>query len=122
MVSLLVDEAYAFDFLCILQVKSDKTNLESAKQTFLDYMKVFTMQFGRDMMNEIIGSEEYARLYATNLHTFDLVDMAKTDSCKASDVDRANYERCKARKALQDKFFPGRQITETKTGEEVYDK
>jgi len=122
MVALFVDEAYAFDFLCILQVKANKIHTPDTLKNFADYMNMFSMQFGEKAMVEILGSSEYKKLYDANNAVFDLVDKAKTNSCKASDVDLGNYERCKARKALQDRFFPGHLITETKTGYEVYDK
>lgn len=121
MVTLFVDEAYAFDFLSILEVKANKIHTLDTQKNLSNYINAFNMQFGEKKMAEIRSSPEYAKLYEANSTTFDLVDKAKTDSCKASDVDRANYERCKARKALQDRFFPERSITETKVGYEVYD-
>ena len=62
-------------------------------------------QIGLEKWDEIYSSKEYADLVEANRKTFNWVDKAKTDSCKAYDVDRSNYERCKARNVLQMKFL-----------------
>ena len=121
MISLPVDEAYAFDFLAILEVKFLQSKNPSMKNKVNEYAGYIEKQIGEPKFYEITASQEWKNLVEANTKTFEWVDKAKTDSCKASDVDRSNYERCKARKALQEKFFPGRPITETKTGYEVYD-
>ena len=79
-------------------------------------------QIGKEKLQEILNSDEYKKVVQTNEETFRWVDKAKTDSCKASDVDKSNYERCKARNALQEKFFPKKKISEVKFGYEAYKK
>ena len=95
MIQLLVDESYAFDYLSILEIKSrtDNSNLQKS----LNYLKCFEFlknQFeNKRFFNDIIASEEYKECCEANLQTFKAVDLAKTDSVKASYVDISNYRR-----------------------------
>lgn len=120
MITIKVDEAYAFDFLAILEVKySVSNNADILFQSEKCYEHILG-QLGKKKMEEVYFSDEYKALVEANRKTFEWVDKAKKDDCKASDVDRANYERCKARNALQDKFFPAFKISEVKFGYEAY--
>ncbi len=105
MINLLVDEAYAFDFLAILEVKykvSKNADVLFRSEQCYSHLE---RQLGKEKMEEVYFSDEYKKLVEANERTFEWVDKAKSDSCNASDVDRANYERCKCRNAIQDKFF-----------------
>ena len=119
MITILVDEAYAFDYLSILFVKYNCTNNGKVFDQYVQCEKHLISQIGTNKFFEILQSNEYEDLVDANKETFDFVDLAKTDSCKASDVDRANFKRCEARKKLQEKFF-GNTTTEVKFGYEVY--
>ena len=122
MITLLVDESYAFDFLSILMVKYKKSGNESVEKSTDECEKHIAGQLGEKLYDSIVSSDEFKALLEANEKTFDWVDLAKTDSCKASDVDKANYDRCKARNALQEKFFPKSKVSEVKFGYEAYDK
>lgn len=120
MINLPVDEGYAFDYLSILALKwaYDPTNK--------DKLNIFTLvttqihnQLG-DLFLLIRESDEYKELASANRETFELVDLAKEDKVKASDVDKANYKRYLKKIALQKKFF-STEITESKIGYEKYD-
>ena len=122
MLTILVDEAYAFDFLAILEVKywnsiaTKNKSTEDIRNKMHECANHIKKQISEQKFFEITESDEYLNLLEANRKTFEWVDKAKTDSCKASDVDRSNYERCKARNALQEKFFPDRLISEVKFG------
>lgn len=119
MVSILVDEAYAFDYLAILLIKYDFSKNELILTKAEECTEHIQSQIGKKKMEEILSSDEFKKLLDANKETFAWVDKAKTDSCKASDVDKSNYERCKARNALQEKFFSNK-ISEVKFGYERY--
>jgi len=112
MINLLVDEAYAFDFLSIFYIKRNNSDLTlKAWSECKDYIKDQIP----DKFNKIIKSKEYKNLLKANLKTFKAVDKAKIDKIKASYVDSCNYERYLAKKALQTKFF-STSLKETKIG------
>lgn len=106
MIKILVDEAYAFDYLSILEVKDselrDRVAAHIAKQ--IGVMKT---------MN-IYASDEYDQLYNANKALFDCVERARYGTITAKELDEANMERHKAKQALQAEFFQT-QLTETKT-------
>ena len=120
MLTILVDEAYAFDYLAILLIKYDFSKNELILTKAEECMAHIKSQIGKKKMEEILSSDEFKKLLDANKKTFEWVDKAKTDSCKASDVDKSNYERCKARNALQEKFFTNK-ISEVKFGYQAYD-
>ena len=102
MINLLVDEAFAFDYLSILEIKynknGDKNNYNLCKENII-------CQIGLDNFLEIEASEEYQSLLTANLNTFNLVDAVKSDPCLGMEVDKSNYERFLKKQALQKKFF-----------------
>ena len=120
MLTILVDEAYAFDYLAILLIKYDFSKNKLILTKAEECMAHIKSQIGKKKMEEILSSDEFKKLLDANKKTFEWVDKAKTDSCKASDVDKSNYERCKARNALQEKFFTNK-ISEVKFGYQAYD-
>lgn len=115
MIKINVDEAYAFDYYSILNLKfnngyiSEKIITE-CKLNLID-------QIGKNLFLEILESEEYYNLLNANELTFNAVDKAKTDDVLASYVDECNYIRMLAKKSLQEKFFTT-SLTETKIGYE----
>jgi hypothetical protein len=119
MVKISVDEAAAFDMLAILENKL----LISARAKIIDsyilLKKEIADQVGADKHRSIIDSHEYYDLYSINRKIFELVDLSKENKVTAKEVDEANYERYKAKQALQQKFFPANGITETKIGYEA---
>ena len=68
MIQLLVDEAYAFDYLSILEIKKDinsntYSNWEACKANI-------QQEVGKEKMLDIINSEEYKLMIETNKLTF----------------------------------------------------
>ena len=120
MINLVVDEGYAFDYMSILKVKCefDRTNTRKSFN-YLDCFFRLRHELGEELVNKILESSEYEELCEANRETFKLVDLAKADNVKASDVDKANYKRYLKKIALQKKFF-NTEVKETKTGYEKY--
>lgn len=102
MIALLVDEGYAFDYLSILEIKSNKNG---DKIVYNHCKENIISQIGLYEFLEIESSQEYKELLEANLNTFNLVDAVKSDYCLGLEVDKANYERFLKKQALQKKFF-----------------
>jgi hypothetical protein len=113
MIKITVDEAYAFDYYSILEIKykNNYIKLETIDITKEDLIS----QLSIEIFEKIINSEEYENLIKANELTFNAVDDAKTDKVPASYVDKCNYQRMLAKKDLQKKFFD-QELTETKIG------
>lgn len=121
MINLLVDEAYAFDYLSILLIKSEKNNFLG--QSFNNWKKCYdylkTQINNDDLWNTIISSQEFKNMKTANLKTFDAVDKAKTNDVTAKDVDFCNYQRHIAKEKFQKTFF-NKQLSEQKIGYDKY--
>lgn len=118
MINLPVDEGYAFDYLSILELKLRKAPADESRQrTWLECHRSITDQVGNELMDDVLNSKEYAKLYEINSDTFDAVDRAKTDSIPASTVDQLNFRRYQCKVELQRVFFSGA-VTEIKVGYE----
>lgn len=104
MINLEVDEAYAFDYLSILQVKNDLFPSEYKMAAHKKCLAFLKEQL--DNFDLIINSEEYQNLYQINKVTFDLVDQVRNNEpITAKSVDDANMERYYCKLALQKKYF-----------------
>jgi hypothetical protein len=117
MITLLVDEAYAFDYLSILEVKKEKYS--SNYKTWLNCSNHLQNQFESEKWLSIISSEEYKNMIKANLLTFEAVDKAKTNEVTAQYVDKCNYQRHIAKINFQKKFF-NTDLMESKIGYEKY--
>lgn len=113
MININVSESFAFDFLSIYEVKKDKNLSKLSAQNFTDCRNFIITQLGELYWN-IFDSEEYKELYESNKRLFELVELAKDDKVKASEVDRGVIDRWNKKKALQDKFFPESELNEQK--------
>jgi hypothetical protein len=102
MMTLLVDEGYAFDYLSILEIKSNKNG---DKKTYNFCKENIISQIGLYEFLEIESSQEYKELLEANLNTFNLVDAVKSNPCLGTEVDKSNYKRFLKKQALQKKFF-----------------
>jgi hypothetical protein len=104
MINLQVDEAYAFDYLSIMEVKK---SLVPSPLRVEGYEKC--LNFLRSQVSDIdaiLSSQEYKKLYESNVHTFNLVDKARNSGdVTAKEVDDANMERFHCKQALQKSFF-----------------
>jgi len=117
MINLLVDEAYAFDYLSILEVKKQKSSNNNL--TWLNCLSHLQNQFELEKWLSMIHSEEYKNMVKANLLTFEAVDKAKNDEVTARYVDHCNYQRHIAKENFQKKFF-NTNLSELKIGYEKY--
>lgn len=117
MINILVDEAYAFDYLSILEIKKNKNinNYDSWIKCY-NYLR---NQFDDDKWFLMISSDEYKNILNANDLTFDAVDKAKNDQVTAKYVDYCNYKRYIAKQNFQTKFFISN-LSESKIGYEKY--
>jgi hypothetical protein len=102
MINLLVDESFAFDYLSILEIKSNKNGNKMAHNHCKENI---ISQVGLYEFLEIESSQEYKELLEANLKTFNLVDAVKSNPCLGTEVDKSNYERFLKKQTLQKKFF-----------------
>jgi hypothetical protein len=119
MVKINVDEAYAFDYYCILDLKLKSGFIP--KETINRIKADLIEQMGEELVEEIINSNEYKELFEANELTFKAVDKAKTDDVLASYVDKCNYQRMICKTNLQTKYFNNK-LTEVKIGYEKLNK
>lgn len=117
MINLLVDEAYAFDYLSILEIKKNKNPQNHA--TWFSCYTYLQNQFNNKKWSQIISSEEYKDMIKANELTFDAVDKAKNNEVTAKHVDYCNFQRYLAKQKFQSKFF-NNNLNETKIGYEKY--
>ena len=112
MINICVDEAYAFDFLSVLEIKKNRS--EQAMINWHNCFNYLKAQLPNDLFVLIINSNEYRDMVAVNQKTFDAVEKARYGQITAKEVDDANMERHYAKIDLQNKFFSNK-ITEYKT-------
>jgi hypothetical protein len=117
MINLNVDEAYAFDYLSILEIKKEKS---SNNTQWLDCWLYLQNQFESQKWLSMIHSEEYKNMIKANLLTFDAVDKAKNNEVTAQHVDYCNYQRHTAKQNFQKKFF-NNNLCELKIGYDKYE-
>lgn len=117
MIKLLVDEAYAFDYLSILDLKRQKSS--DSYNAWINCYKYLQNQFDNDKWLSMINSLEYKEMLKANTLTFDAVEKAKNDEVSAQYVDECNYLRYKAKQNFQKKFF-SESLSELKLGYEKY--
>ena len=104
MINLLVDEAYAFDYLAILEVKKNLYCSEQKENTYNECKLFLSNQL--ENFKDIVESKEYEDLYSINLFTFNLIDRLREGrDITALEIDNANMERFYKKRALQNKFF-----------------
>jgi hypothetical protein len=124
MVTISVDEGYAFDILSIFEVKMtqciDPDKKQRSEQGYNVLYTELVQQIGVDRVHEILNSEEYHQLLRENVKTFQLVDIirASNEISVGKSIDETNLCRFKAKYDLQTKFF-NTSMVETKT---QYDK
>jgi hypothetical protein len=117
MINLLVDEAYAFDYLSILEVKKEKSC--NSYTAWINCWSNLQSQFDSEKWLSIIYSEEYKNMIKANRLTFDAVDKAKIDEVTAKYVDHCNFQRYIAKQNFQKKFF-NNELQEYKIGYDKY--
>lgn len=112
MINLSVDEAYAFDYLSILEVKF----LFLLDNQHLQCYRYLVEQLGQDLVISIIQSEEYEKLIEANKKVFLAIEEIRTtkEPVDARVIDNLNTERFLLKKQLQSKFFNSN-VSEVKT-------
>lgn len=117
MINLIVDEAYAFDYLSILEIKKNKKS--DSYEPWLQCYKNLQDQFDNEKWLSMIYSKEYKEMLKANELTFEAVDKAKNNEVTAKYVDHCNYMRFLAKQNFQKKFFSS-DLSESKIGYEKY--
>lgn len=104
MINLLVDEAYAFDYLSILEVKNSLHPSDTKNKTFLECINHLKNQLNN--FHIIYESLEYQKLLEINKITFELIDKLRAGLLvTAKEIDDANMYRFYRKQDLQNKFF-----------------
>jgi hypothetical protein len=104
MIYLLVDEAYAFDYLSILEVKHKADQSVSKEQTYTECKKILQKQIID--FDKIYSSSEYYDLLVANQLTFNLIDKLRLgEQITAKEIDDVNISRFLKKQILQNKFF-----------------
>lgn len=115
MITLKVDEAYAFDYLSILEVKKENLSKQKeADQSYLDCLGHLESQVGQSKLSLILSSPEYQSLKFSNGRVFDGVEKARYGNISARDLDILNMDRFLKKKDIQQKFFK-EELTELKS-------
>jgi len=117
MITLLVDEAYAFDYLSILEVKKQKSSISN--DAWAKCYVYLQNQFDNEKWSHMMHSKEYENMIKANELTFDAVYKAKNNEVTAQHVDYCNYQRHIAKQNFQKKFFTS-DLSELKIGYEKY--
>lgn len=115
MISILVDEGYAYDYLAILTVKNNKKNSEKTLVARDECNNFLLSQVGEEIHLQILKSNEFKNLFDVNSETFDAVEKARYGEISAKAVDDLNMKRYAYKIALQNKFFPQQEISELKS-------
>jgi len=103
MITIPVDEGYAFDYLSILQIKFKKKLI--SEYIYNKCKTNIINQIGYNKTNKIIKSKEYSKLLKSNETVFNMVNLAKKDKILASVVNNENYNRFLLKKEIIKKFF-----------------
>ena len=117
MINLLVDEAYAFDYLSILEIKKQKSSISN--DAWAKCYVYLQNQFDNEKWSHMMHSKEYENMIKANELTFNAVDKAKNNEVTAQHVDYCNYQRHSAKQNFQKKFFTS-DLSELKIGYEKY--
>ena len=112
----LLDPGYWFDILSIYEVKKFRFPTTQNNKNWENLCRNLRKEISEDYFWDIWESEFYRSLVKANERVFDLVDLAKKDEIKASEVDFWNHKRYLAKVALQNHFFPNLEVTEVKLG------
>lgn len=115
MITLLVDEAYAFDYYAILVVKHHTGSMVNTAEMnrCRDFLACQTEDF-----QKITDSDEFHKLYLANLKIFNLLeDQDHPADYKA--IGDANRQRFLCKQALQKKFFGEEMKAEKKSGRDA---
>ncbi len=113
MIQISVDEAFAYDLLSILSVKS-----EAKPEVRPDWDRLAAEIARQVPQHSRIMVEGYPMLWAVNSAVFHRIDDLKKsdDPIDAREIDALNYRRFEIKQMLQKEFFPDSPLTEQKVG------
>jgi len=120
MIKVTIDEASAFDMLSILEIKligEWRMNAEKKKKLNENYELLkgeIIESIGEQKYNEILDSEEYRFLLASNNVVFQMIDKVKESKAReaqtAKVVQSMNDDRFRLKSKLQIQFFNNKLI------------
>jgi hypothetical protein len=120
MIKVTIDEASAFDMLSILEIKlMGEYKIDNAKKKKLnenyELLKgELIEEIGEDKFNEILDSEEYRLLLASNNIVFKMIDKVKESKARETQtskiVQSMNDDRFRWKGNLQNAFFNNKLI------------
>jgi hypothetical protein len=115
MIKVTIDEASAFDMLSILEIKligEWRMNAKKKKKLNENYELLkgeIIESIGEQKYNEILDSEEYRFLLASNNGVFQMIDKVKESKAReaqtAKVVQSMNDDRFRLKSELQTQFF-----------------
>ena len=112
MITLKVDEAYAFDYLAILEIKNKLYPSPQQNAVWLMCKEHLIQKLNNFI--DIYNSLEYQELLNSNQITFELIDRLRNgENITAKEIDDANMNRFYKKQNLQNKFF-NNSLTEEK--------
>ena len=113
MITIQVDEAYAFDMLAILELKKNRSEADETNYDL--FLSNISRQVGMTLTGDIMISDVYEDLLRANKEVFDYVEqICAGDSLDAAIVHNSNMKRFHLKKKLQASFFGG-DLNERKT-------
>ena len=122
MIMIEVDEAFAFDMLAIMQIKSSKSDADLNNYTI--FLTGIYDEIPHNIVNAVLKSDEYGAMIDANQKVFNLIDQVVSDEKNSTPeyytklfaitIHEANMKRFYAKQALQEKFFENN-LTERKT-------
>lgn len=115
MITILVDEGYAYDYLAILAVKHEKINNNKTIEARDLCSEHLLDQINEEKHLEILSSQEFKNLFNANYEIFEAVEKSRYGQISAKEVDNLNMKRYHCKVALQNKFFPSIEVTELKS-------
>lgn len=113
MIKISVEEGAAFDILSILEIKLCECPEPARREQLRNQIQLLQSEInqaiGYDLGKKIYCSDFYTSLYNANFAVFEQIDKEK------SKADLLNFDRFKAKQALQKEFF-SKELEEIKIG------
>jgi len=114
MINLPVDEAYAFDYLAVLEIK--KNNSVQDLNNYNNCSDILRSQIGEGTFLKVIESIYYAKLVIANKLVYDYIEQIRNgEKIDGKVVDDANMSRYFLKRELQKEIFNAA-LSEKKTG------
>ncbi len=113
MITISVDEAYAFDFLSILEVK--RVYLPNTNSLYELYCREIKAQTEETLFSTILASEDYKELVCINRKIYDNLELLRAGKdVAASIIDNLNSDRYRLKTSIQLTYFNSN-VSETKS-------